>query len=335
MKILLTGGAGFIGSNLLDMYVNHGHNVTIIDNFRSGRIENIKHHINNKQVNFMFGDILDEEFLKSLPTDFDLINHHAAQLEITRCISYPQEDLKSNIFGTTNILEFAKKCKKLRLFIYVSSAAVYGQAKSKLQKESDPIDPHWVYGVSKYSTELLANIYCKALGIPFVGIRYSIIYGIREWFGRVLTLFIKNSINDKKIVVFGKGQEIRDYLNVKDVVEFHRLLLEKKLDASNHIYNVSSGRKTSIRELASLISEINQCKIIYENVKEGESSKILNNARIRLPGNLEYLCMDNSKAKREIDWHPKISIKEGALEELKWYEESAKRDTKLWERMFY
>jgi UDP-glucose 4-epimerase len=335
MKILLTGGAGFIGSNLLDMYVSQGHNVTVVDNFRSGRIENIKHLLDNKQVTFIFGDILDEEFLKLLPTDFDLINHHAAQLEITRCIEYPQEDLRSNIFGTTNIMEFAKECKKLKLFIYVSSAAVYGQAKSKLQKESDPIDPHWVYGVSKYSTELLATIYSKALNIPFIGIRYSIIYGIREWYGRVLTMFIKNCINNKKLVVFGEGCEIRDYLNVKDVVEFHRLILKKKFSVLNHVYNVSSAQKTSISDLAKFISEISPCEILHEEVSEGESSKILNSGRIRLPGNLEYLCMDNSKAKKEISWFPKINLKEGVSEELNWYRATMEKDCTLWERMFY
>jgi UDP-glucose 4-epimerase len=334
MKILLTGGAGFIGSNLLDMYVKLGHEVTVVDNFRSGRIENIKHLLENSQVNFEFGDILDEEFLKSLPVDFDVINHHAAQLEITRCLEYPQEDLRTNIFGTTNIMEFAKRCNKLKLFTYASSAAAYGQAKSNLQKETDPIDPHWVYGVSKYSTELLANIYSKALGIPFIGVRYSIIYGMREWYGRVLTLFIRNSIEDKKLVVFGNGHEVRDYLNVKDVVEFHRLSLNKKFDVCNHVYNVSSAQKTSIRDLAQLVSKISSCKVLHEEVKEGEFSKILNRGRVRLPGNLEYLCMDNSKAKKEVNWSPRISLNKGVLEEYRWYKTKKKKDLKLWEKMF-
>lgn len=335
MKILLTGGAGFIGSNILDMYVSKGFNVVVVDNFRSGRIENIKHHLDNDNVEFIFGDILDEQFVSQLPKDIDVINHHAAQLEITRCIDYPQEDIQSNIIGTTNILEYAKKCPNLKKFIYASSAAVYGQSKSKLQKETDPIDPHWIYGVSKYSTELLANIYCGYFKIPFIGLRYSIIYGIREWYGRVLTLFIKNSIKDKKVVVFGKGNEVRDYCNVKDIVDLHEILITKDFKNGNHVYNGSSGKKTTIKELAYAVSRISGCKVIHEDVKEGESSKILNKGRIRLPGNLEYLCQDNSKAKKELGWVPRTDFQNGLAEEFSWYKEKSQTDKELWKKLFY
>lgn len=335
LKILITGGCGFIGSHILDMYAKHGFSVVVVDNFRSGRIQNIQHLVDNENMEFIFGDILDENFVNQLPKDIDIINHHAAQLEITRCIDYPQEDIMSNLIGTTNIMEFAKKCPNLKKVIYASSAAVYGQAQSNLQKETDPINPHWIYGVSKYSTELLANIYSDYLNIPFVGLRYSIIYGIREWYGRVLTLFIKNSIEDKKVVVFGKGEEIRDYCNVKDVVKLHEILIKQSLKRKNVIYNVSSGIKTSINELAKLVSQISGCEIIYEDVKEGEASKMLNKSRIRLPGNLKYLCQDFSKAKNYFEWIPQVKLEEGIIEEYNWYKNNIKTDKYLWQKMFY
>ncbi len=336
MKILLTGGAGFIGSHVLDMYVRHHHKVVVVDNFRSGRIENINHLLKNRNVEFVFGDILDETFVASLPTNVDIINHQAAQLEITRCIQYPQEDLTSNILGTTNILEFAKRCKNLKLVVYASSAGVYGRSKGGFQRESDaPLQPHWVYGVSKYATELLGNIYSHYLNIPFIGLRYSIIYGVREWFGRVLTLFIKHSIHDKKIVVFGDGHEVRDYCHVKDVVRFHELLLSSKLAPANHIYNVSSMTKTTIKELAALIRDLSGCRVLHEDVKEGEPSKLLRNSRIRLPGNLEYLCQDNTKAKKELGWQPTVDFKTGIEEEFKWYRDSRSTDPALWQKLFY
>ncbi|MCL4405400.1 MAG: GDP-mannose 4,6-dehydratase [Patescibacteria group bacterium] len=335
MKILLTGGAGFIGSNILDMYVKQGHEVIVVDNFRSGRIENIYRRLKDKHIQFIFGDILDENFISKLPTDIDVINHHAAQLEITRCIDFPQEDITSNLIGTTNMMEFAKKCPKLKLFIYASSAAVYGQAKSELQSEDDPIDPHWIYGVSKYSTELLAKIYSDQLRIPFIGLRYSIIYGIREWFGRVLTLFIKNSIIRRKIVVFGEGSEVRDYCNVEDVVRLHAILLSKELKPGSHIFNVSSSQKTTISELAHMVAKISGCRVLYEDVKEGKPSKILNDGRIRLPGNLLYLCQDNTKAWRELGWRPKIWIADGVKKEFDWYKKNLKIDRELWSKLFY
>lgn len=334
-RILLTGGAGFIGSSILDMYDKNEYEITVVDNFRSGRLNNIKHNIDKKNIKFIFGDILDENFISSLPTNFNIINHQAAQLEITRCIDYPQEDIRSNLLGTTNIMEFAKRCPKLEKFIYASSAAVYGQASSKLQKETDPINPHWIYGASKYSTELLANIYSSNLKIPFIGLRYSIIYGIREWYGRVLTMFIKNSIQNRKIIVFGKGDEVRDYCNVKDVVTLHEKLITTKFENVNNVYNVSSGEKTTIKELALLISRFSNCELVHENVKEGEPSKILNKERIRLPGNLEYLCQDNSKAKKEINWAPKISLTKGVEEEYEWYKNEQPIDTDLWDKIFY
>jgi len=334
MKILLTGGCGFIGSHILDTYLKAGHEVVVVDNFRSGRIENIKHNLGHKNLTCIFGDILKEDFVRSLGTDYDVINHHAAQLEITRCMDFPQEDITSNMIGTTNIFEHAKRCKKLKKVIYASSAAVYGQARSKLQKETDPIDPHWIYGVSKYGTEMLAKIYEQNLRIPFFGLRYSIVYGPREWYGRVLTLFIRNALEDRKVVVFGEGSEVRDFVNVKDAANANLLILNSK-NMEGGAYNISSGSDITIRQLAEKIKVASGCEILTEDVKEGEPSKILNKNRIRLPGNLLYLCQDNGKARKELGWEPNMGFDSGLKEEFNWYREAKKTDKGLWERMFY
>ena len=334
MKILLTGGCGFIGSHILERYLNEGHTVVIVDNFRSGRIENIQHLLGNKRLICAFGDILNEDFIRTLDTDFDVINHHAAQLEITRCIDYPQEDLTSNLIGTTNIFEHAKRCKNLQRVIYASSAAVYGQAQSPLQSENDPINPHWIYGVSKYGTEMLAKIYTEQLKIPFIGLRYAIVYGPREWYGRVLTLFIKNALHDSRLVVFDDGKEVRDYVNVKDVAAANVLLLSAKLRGHN-VYNISSATQTSIRELAEKIHALTACEVLFEHVKEGHASKLVNTNRIRLPGNLLYLCQDNTKAKKELGWEPTVTFDNGLQEELEWYRQEHARDAGLWQKMFY
>jgi UDP-glucose 4-epimerase len=239
------------------------------------------------------------------------------------------------MIGTTNVFEYAKKCKKLKKVIYVSSAAVYWQAKSKLQKETDQIDPHRIYWVSKYSTELLAKIYSEQLNIPFIWLRYSIIFGLNERYGRVLTLFIKNSITKNKIVVFWDWHEVRDYCNVKDVVSAHKLFIEKDPPLKNNIYNISSWKWVTINKLAEIVAKISWCELLYENVKEWESSKILNDNRIKLPWNLEYLCQDNQKVYKEFWWQPEVNFEEWVLEEFNRYKDNHQKDKWLWGKLFY
>jgi UDP-glucose 4-epimerase len=228
MKIFITGGAGFIGSHIVDNYVSKGHEVIVYDNFSSGKIENLKNVIN--KIKIINGDILDFEKLKKYcDKDVDVISHHAAQLEIFKCLKNPAFDLKTNTIGTLNILELAK-LKKIKRIINASSACVYGQSSAKQQSEyGHEKKPHWPYGVSKLCSENYCEIYQNNYNMKITSLRYGIVFGEREWLGRVLTMFLSRALQNKSPVIFGNGRAIRDFIHVSDVAKINQLLLKKKI----------------------------------------------------------------------------------------------------------
>jgi len=323
LKILVTGGAGFIGSHIVEDLVNQGANVTIYDNFSSGSMENIKH-LSGK-INIIKGDILDQEKLDNACKNIDLISHQAAQLEITKCMDDPIEDLKINTEGSLNVLNSAVK-NDVEKIIYASSACIYGQAEYLPEDENHPHNPNWPYGVSKLAVEKYANIFHENYGLSTNGLRYSIIYGPREWYGRVLTIFLKRAVENKPPVIWG-GNQIRDFCYVNDLVEFHNILIGKN-QIKNDIFNVSTGIGTSINDLANLIKDCFKLSDpIYENIGEGEISNEID-GRKRLSLELKEMVLDNSKAKK-VGWKPKVDLKEGIKEESKWLKENYHRWTKI------
>ena len=321
LNILVTGGAGFIGSHIVDDLVNQGANVTIYDNFSSGSIENINH-LSDK-IKIIKGDILDYNKLNHACENIDVISHQAAQLEITKCMDDPIEDLKINTEGSLNVLNSAVD-NDVKKILYASSACIYGQAEYLPEDENHPHNPNWPYGVSKLAVEKYANIYHKNYDISTIGLRYSIIYGPNEWYGRVLTVFLKRALENKPPVVWG-GDQIRDFCYVKDLVEFHNILINKD-QIENDVFNVSTGVGTKIIDLANLIkNNFNLNDPIYENIGEGEISNEVKD-RKRLPLELKEMVLDNSKAKR-VGWKPKVKLKEGIIKEYEWLKENYHRWT--------
>ena len=184
-KIFLTGGAGFIGSHIVESLLKEGAKVTIYDNFSSGSMENLK--AIEGQVTIIKGDILDYPALEAAMRGHDLVSHQAAQLEILKCVDDPLWDLQVNTGGTVNVLRAAKSVG-VRKAVLASSACVYGQTDADQQTEDHPTQPNWAYGVSKLAGEHYARIYMTDYGLPVVNLRYGIIYGPREWYGRVFTI---------------------------------------------------------------------------------------------------------------------------------------------------
>jgi len=312
LNILVTGGAGFIGSHIVNDLVSQGANVTIYDNFTSGTLENINH-LSDK-IKIIKGDILDVEQLNKACENIDIISHQAAQLEITKCIDDPILDLKINTEGSINVLNAALK-NDVEKIIYASSACVYGQAEYLPEDENHPNNPNWPYGVSKLAVEKYANIYYENYGLQTNGLRYSIIYGPKEWYGRVLTVFLKRALENKPPVVWG-GDQIRDFCNVKDLVKFHNILITNN-QTKNDVFNVSTGIGTSIKDLSILFqNQFNLPDPIYENIDEGENSNVLD-GRTRLPLELKTMILDNSKAKK-LGWKPDINLIDGINEEYLW-----------------
>lgn len=318
-KIMVTGGAGFIGSHIVDDLAEKGYEVIIYDNFSSGRMENLSQVKND--IRIIRGDILDAEKLNKAMKGIGIVSHQAAQIEIFRCIDNPLDDLRINTEGTLNVLNAAVK-NKVKKVINASSACVYGQAQYVPQDENHPADPNWPYGVSKLAAEKYTRIYHQGYGTDIINLRYGIVYGEREWLGRVLTMFLKRVLEGSPPVVFGKGDQLRDFIYVKDVVKLHNLLLKDNISGCK-TYNVSTGIGTSIKDLAHLATEIAGKKFepIFEEVEEGKFSRFMPE-RKRIPSELLKMVLSPKKAEEEIGWMPEVPFKEGIKKEYDWIREN-------------
>jgi UDP-glucose 4-epimerase len=325
-NILVTGGLGFIGSHIVESLLKEGANVRILDNYSTGTEENIQSVI--KDVEIIKGDILNIADLKKAIKGIDLVSHQAAQLEITRAIDDPIEDLTTNTIGTLNLF---KVCAGVNRIVMASSAGVYGQAVKVPQKEdSHPTEPNWAYGVSKLANEKYAMIMKDLYGLRVTNFRYAIVYGPREWYGRVLTIFLKRALDNKPLIIFGDGEQIRDFVFVSDLVKMHNMCI-KNDKSMDQIFNISTGRGTSINNLAKMILKASgkDLEIIHENVKEGEKSKYFE--RKRLPMELKVLTQSNAKAKKLVGWSPETKLEKGLAAEWDWLVENKNR----WKKMSY
>lgn len=326
-KIFITGGAGFIGSHIVDSLLAKDYEVIVYDNFSSGTKDNLKH-IKTNKIQIIEGDILDYQKLDKSMNGCDYVSHHAAQLEIYLALDEPERDLNINTVGTLNVLKAAKK-NNIKKVINISSACVYGQTQNA-SKETSDLNPNWDYGVSKLAAEKYGQIFNEYKELPVVNLRYAIVYGEREWIRRALTIFLKRVINNEAPVIFGNGEQIRDFIYVGDVVRFHNLCLEDK-KANGKTFNVGSGKGTSIKEIAELSASLseNNLKVIYEDTKEGEFSKIIKEKK-RNSAELRTMLLDINKAKDILGWEPITKLTDGIIKEYIW----AKNNISRWDKIF-
>jgi len=325
--ILVTGGAGFIGSHIVESLVHQGARVIVYDNLSTGRKENLEHV--KKDIKFIRGDILDAKKMRSAMKGVDIVSHQAAQLEIFRSSDDPEFDLKVNTIGTLNVLK-AARANGVQKVINASSACIYGQVSGFTSEKHYP-RPNWAYGVSKFAAEKYCDVYNDYYGLPVVSLRYGITFGEREWFRRVLTIFIKRALLSDPIVVFGVGNQVRDFIYVGDVVSFHNLCIESD-KANGNAYNVGTGKATSIHKLARIVNSVSEkkLKIVFENTKEGEFSKLVPDKK-RNMNELKVMLLDCKKAKSELGWKPHTILKEGIKREMMWASQNLKR----WDKVFY
>lgn len=320
-KILITGGAGFIGSHIVESLVRLGARVTVFDDFSSGNIKNLENC--QKDISIIRGSILDYPKLKNAMRDMTIISHQAAHLEITQCVKDPVTDLRLNTVGSVNVLRAARE-NGVKKVLMASSACIYGQAQYSPEDELHPTDPNWEYGVSKLAAEKYSGIFADRYGIDIVNLRYSIVYGPKEWYGRVLTLFIKRAAEGKPLIIFGNGKQKRDFIFVEDVVRLHNACLATSKKAGR-AYNASTGKGTTILQLANLVKKIvnKDAAVIFENVQEGTASKHF--SRVRLVSELQTMILDNTKAKSDFHWHPQVDLEEGIIREYAWFREHRNR----------
>jgi len=326
-RILVTGGAGFVGSHIVESLVRGGYRVRVFDDFSSGTESNLSAVLGDVEV--VRGDILDEDALGVAAEGVDVVSHQAAQLEIISSEADPRADLKTNALGTLNVLRAAVR-GGARRFINASSACVYGQAQSTPQSEdSHPTNPNWAYGVSKLAAEKYATIYGLTTELEVMSLRYAIVYGVREWYGRVITMFLSRLLGGEPPVVFGEGDQVRDFVYVGDVARLHELCLESD-EAVGQVMNASTGVGTSVKELARICCDTLGTGVepVFEEIEPGGLSSLMPD-RMRLPSELQTMVLDSAKAKKLLGWEPATPLAEGLKLEYDWIGENRGH----WDRM--
>lgn len=299
-KVIVTGGAGFIGSHLVDKLISLGFDVLVIDNLSSGSEKNL-----NKKAEFLRKDICDQDInsvIKKYSPFF--IFHLAAQIDVRKSLKNPIWDEGINIRGTINLLEAASGARIKKLIFSSTGGAIYGEAKNANEKLlPEPLSP---YGVAKLTCEHYLRVYSKWKNLPFTSLRYGNVYGPRQDpFGEagVVAIFCKQLINGEKPILYGQGSMIRDYIYVSDVIEANIVSMNR---GDGEIYNIGTGKPTTVQELFSELKKISGKDVKPElaEAREGEISQVFLNFQ---------------KATKELKWRPKIDLEEGLKETFKWF----------------
>lgn len=308
-NILVTGGAGFIGSHLVDRLIKEGKSVVVIDNLSSGRKENL-----NKKAKFYKIDIRDPQisqiFKKEKP---EVIFHLAAQSIVETAYKNPFETLEINIIGTTNILESCRLKGNLESIIITSSDKAYGKTKNLPYTEKNPLAGDHPYEVSKTATDLIAQTYFKTYNLPVVITRFGNIFGARDLnFSRIIPGIFESIIKNKELLIRSDGKMIREYIYVNDIIDGCIKLAQNIDKIKGEAFNFGSKNIFSVIEVVKKIEEILKVKVNY---------KILNTAKNEIPK--QYL--DWRKAKKMLNWQPKTSFEEGIKESFNWYKDFFKQ----------
>lgn len=295
MNTLVTGGAGFIGSHITELFIKNNHDVTIIDNLLNGKRKNI-----SPKAIFIQKDILDNLDKIFKKGKFDVVIHNAALVDANESISKPKAYEKVNVKGTINLLEHCRKFN-VKKFIYASSNAVYGNPEYLPCDEKHPTNPVNTYGKTKLEAENKIVDYSNKYGVKYTILRYGNVYGPRQdpIKGGVIIKFLSRIMNNKNPIIFGDGTQTRDFLFVEDAALANLLVLKTK----NNIFNIGLGKPTSINELCEEIKKLFNKKIKISH------SKPLNE--------IKNTYLDISLAKKELNWQPKTKLSEGIKKYIK------------------
>jgi len=310
-KYLVTGGAGFIGSNIVKKFLEEGNFVRVLDNFATGRKENIEEFLRNSNFELLEGDITDLETCKKAVSGIDFVLHQAAVPSVSRSVENPIVSNNANVLGTLNMLVSARD-EKVKKFVYASSSSIYGDNPDLLKREDFSVMPISPYALTKYAGERYSQIFYKIYGLPTICLRYFNVFGPKQNpdspYSAVIPKFIKALLNDETIVIFGDGNQSRDFTFVDNVV-LANLLAVKSEQGLGEVFNIACNRKTSLNELLELLKEISGKNIKYEYRK----------ARA---GDVLHSKADISKAKALLGYEPLIDIKKGLKRTFHWYEKS-------------
>ena len=307
-KVLVTGGAGFIGSHIIDALIAEDHEVYILDNLHSGKTENIAQHLGKKCFHFIKGDVRDRETVKLAVREVDAVVHEAALVSIARSIEDPTLTNDVNVTGTLNLLK-AGLDVGVKRFIFASSAAVYGKTEKLPNREDAATEPASPYAASKLAAEKHCRAFHLTHGVETVSLRYFNVYGPRQThdqYSGVITNFIRNLSKNEPPIIYGDGDQTRDFVNVQDVVEATVLSLNRK-SAVGKEFNIAMGEPTTINRLAEMLLNIT-----------GKTDLKPKHTDPR-PGDIRHSYADISKAKKLLGYVPKTPLKEGLTKLVEWY----------------
>ena len=320
MKIIVTGGAGFIGSNLVDFLIRKKHKVIVIDNFSTGLRNNLKK--SKKKIKVFNKDISSSKNLNKIFKNVDYVFHLAGLADIVPSIEKPNLYFKSNVVGTFNVLEACRK-NKIKKIIYAASASCYGLPKKFPTNEISKINVKYPYAFTKWQGEELVKHWYEIYKLPFISMRFFNVYGPRSRtsgaYGAVFGVFLAQKLANKPLTIVGSGKQTRDFIHISDIVEaLYKAAFSK---FKGKVYNVGGGKEISVNQIANLISK----KRISIPKRPGEPDRSLS---------------DIKKIKKDLNWKPKVSIEKGVKNLLDnihnwktapvWTPKKIKKATKIW-----
>jgi UDP-glucose 4-epimerase len=306
-RILVTGGAGFIGSNLVRYISNSQNHVVVLDDLSTGRKENIDDLITDGKIEFVKGSITDLDLLQDIFQNIEYVFHEAALPSVPRSVKDPLTSNDVNINGTLNVL-IAAKDAKVKKVIYASSSSVYGDTPTLPKLESMIPNPLSPYAVTKLTGEYYCQVFSDVFHLPTVALRYFNVYGPRQdpasEYAAVIPKFITSVINGQPPIVYGDGEQTRDFTYIDDVIQANILAAESK---TTGVFNAAGGRRITINELADTVMKICGTKL---NITYKESR----------PGDIKHSLADSSKAHKAFGFTLKYDMEEGLKETIKWYQ---------------
>jgi len=302
IKALVTGGAGFIGSNIVKLLLEQGHSVTVLDNLLSGYRVNLDPY---PDVRLIEGDIRNEAAVETAADGAEVIFHLAASVGNKRSIDHPIDDTEINALGTLRVLEAARKhgAKKV---VVSSSAGIFGELKTLPISEDHPIDPDSPYGASKLAGEKLALAYGKLYPMEVVALRYFNVYGVNQRYdayGNVIPIFAYKMLNEEPLTIFGDGEQTRDFINVRDVAQAN--YLAGTTEGVSGAFNIGSDTQITINDLVAMMSRVrgSQAAVEYGPPR---------------PGDVRHSRADISAATAAFGFTPSVGLERGLTEYLQW-----------------
>lgn len=306
MRALVTGGAGFIGSNIVALLLKNNWQITVLDNLSSGYKCNIEYWINSGMIRFVLGDVCNPLDVDNACNEVDVVFHLAACVGRQKSLDNPILDSTTNLIGTVTLLEGMRK-HKIQRIVYSSSAAIFGELLTPTIDESHPQNADSPYGVSKLAAEKMILAYSNLYGVTAICLRYFNIYGINQRFdtyGNVIPIFAKRLYSHEPITIYGDGTQTRDFVNVNDIARANYLVATEAKKTA--VYNLGSGDSITIQELADIMRRITGLK---SDINYGPER----------PADVKHCKADAQKIKRELGFFTTVSLDSGLRAYLKWF----------------